>query len=200
MTLQKRLRAIENEYHGEGCYTPTLAVSAHVFTEDVESYLAAGFDGFLGKPLVENQLVQMLNRFLRDQYTVINTDSYEPNERVETEQNENNEMIIDEKVIQGDVTILGKDRMTKIIGLFVHSSKINMSELQQAIVNKEAYQVNQLAHKLKGSAGSLGLMKLYALCHEYEKASKEGDISICNKDELQNTYDNSVIAVEKIIL
>ncbi|MBB1312447.1 TMAO reductase system sensor histidine kinase/response regulator TorS [Aliivibrio sp. SR45-2] len=200
VTLQKRLRAIENEYHGEGCYTPTLAVSAHVFTEDVESYLAAGFDGFLGKPLVENQLVQMLNRFLRDQYTVINTDSYEPNERVETEQNENNEMIIDEKVIQGDVTILGKDRMTKIIGLFVHSSKINMSELQQAIVNKEAYQVNQLAHKLKGSAGSLGLMKLYALCHEYEKASKEGDISICNKDELQNTYDNSVIAVEKIIL
>lgn len=200
VSLQKRLREIEQEKEGSSGYTPILAVSAHVFNEDIESYLAAGFDGFLAKPLVENQLIKMLNRFLSDTYQTqsinesIETDNWT---QMATEITEENVMILNEKVLQGDLAVLGEERMLKIIGLFKHSSKENVLLLQEAINSGEAYQVNQLAHKLKGSAGSLGLMQLHALCHAYEDNGKKGNVSDCDSIELSKVYEDALVAIEQ---
>lgn len=200
VSLQKRLREIEKEKERSNEYTPILAVSAHVFNEDIESYLAAGFDGFLGKPLVENQLIKMLNRFLSDTYQTqsinesIETDNWT---QMATEITEENVMILNEKVLQGDLAVLGEERMLKIIGLFKHSSKENVLLLQEAINSGEAYQVNQLAHKLKGSAGSLGLMQLHALCHAYEDNGKKGNVSDCDSIELNKVYEDALVAIEQ---
>lgn len=200
VSLQKRLREIEKEKEGSSGCTPILAVSAHVFNEDIESYLAAGFDGFLGKPLVENQLIKMLNRFLSDTYQTqsinesIETDNWT---QMATEITEENLMILNEKVLQGDLAVLGEERMLKIIGLFKHSSKDNVLLLQEAINSGDAYQVNQLAHKLKGSAGSLGLMKLHVLCNDYEEMGKAGDVSGCDSVELNEVYEESTREIER---
>ena len=40
--------------------TPMIAVSAHVFNEEVEEYLASGFDGFLPKPLEKEALENLI--------------------------------------------------------------------------------------------------------------------------------------------
>jgi two-component system sensor histidine kinase TorS len=200
VSLQKRLREIEQEKEGSSGYTPILAVSAHVFDEDVESYLAAGFDGFLAKPLVENQLIKMLNRFLSEAHQTqginesIETDNWP---QMATEITEENVMILNEKVLQGDLAVLGEERMLKIIGLFKHSSKENVFLLQEAINSGEAYQVNQLAHKLKGSAGSLGLMQLHALCHAYEDNGKKGNVLDCDSIELNKVYEDALVAIEQ---
>ena len=200
VSLQKRLREIEKEKEGSSGYTPILAVSAHVFNEDVESYLAAGFDGFLGKPLVENQLIKMLNRFLSDAYQTqdinesIETDNWTP---MATEITEENSMILNKKVLQGDLAVLGEERMLKIMDLFKHSSKENVLQLQEAINTGDAYQVNQLAHKLKGSAGSLGLMQLHSLCNNYEEMGKKGDVSSCYSAELNEIYEEAIIEIER---
>lgn len=199
VSLQKRLREIEREKGGSGSDTPILAVSAHVFSEDVESYLAAGFDGFLGKPLVENQLIKMLNRFLSDVYQV-----KDKNDNMETlnfiteidEAEKEMDMVLNEKVLQSDLAVLGEERMLKIIDLFRQSAKENVLQLQEAIQNGDGYQVNQLAHKLKGSAGSLGLMQLHALCHAYEENGKAGDISECSASLLEQAYDDSILAID----
>lgn len=197
VTLQKRLRDIEQEKEGSNEYTPILAVSAHVFDEDVESYLAAGFDGFLAKPLVENQLIKMLNRFLNDNHQQKGAEVPQEQLTLSVENNsaEEMEMILNEKVLQSDLAVLGDERMLKIIALFRQSSKDNLSQLQKAIEEKDTYQVNQLAHKLKGSAGSLGLMQLYKLCNSYEEMGKTGDISQCDNIELEAVYRNSILAV-----
>ncbi|WP_300174882.1 TMAO reductase system sensor histidine kinase/response regulator TorS [uncultured Aliivibrio sp.] len=199
VSLQKRLREIEREKGGSGSDTPILAVSAHVFSEDVESYLAAGFDGFLGKPLVENQLIKMLNRFLSDVYQV-----KDKNDNMETlnfiteidEAEEDIDMVLNEKVLQSDLAVLGEERMLKIIDLFRQSAKENVLQLQEAIYQGDGYQVNQLAHKLKGSAGSLGLMQLHTLCHAYEENGKAGDISECSASLLEQAYDDSILAID----
>ena len=199
VSLQKRLREIEREKGGSGSDTPILAVSAHVFSEDVESYLAAGFDGFLGKPLVENQLIKMLNRFLSDVYQV-----KDKNDNMETlnfiteidEAEEDIDMVLNEKVLLSDLAVLGEERMLKIIDLFRQSAKENVLQLQEAIYQGDGYQVNQLAHKLKGSAGSLGLMQLHTLCHAYEENGKAGDISECSASLLEQAYDDSILAID----
>ncbi|MGR6861905.1 TMAO reductase system sensor histidine kinase/response regulator TorS [Aliivibrio salmonicida] len=199
VSLQKRLREIEREKGGSGSDTPILAVSAHVFSEDVESYLAAGFDGFLGKPLVKNQLIKMLNRFLSDVYQV-----KDKNDNIEAldfiteidEAEKEMDMVLNEKVLQSDLAVLGEERMLKIIDLFRQSAKENVLQLQEAIYQGDGYQVNQLAHKLKGSAGSLGLMQLHALCHVYEESGKAGDISECSASLLEQAYDDSILAID----
>ena len=197
VTLQKRLRKIEQLKAGDTKNTPILAVSAHVFSEDVESYLAAGFDGFLAKPLIENQLIKMLNRFLSSVYPMkefdINQEGFNPT--IDSSPVEEIDMILNEKVLISDLAVLGEARMLNIIELFRLSSKDNLIQLQDAIVNKEAYQVNQLAHKLKGSAGSLGLMQLHAICNAYEARGKNGDLSECSEIEIVQVYELSIDAL-----
>ncbi|MCP3698982.1 MAG: TMAO reductase system sensor histidine kinase/response regulator TorS [Aliivibrio sp.] len=201
VSLQKRLRDIEKLKDNTDVNTPILAVSAHVFNEDVESYLAAGFDGFLAKPLVENQLIKMLNRFLSDAHQVsVLSESFEQEIVLQMNNDVEEEtiaMILDEKVLQSDLVVLGEERMLKIINLFKQSSKENVLQLKEAIYSSDAHQVNQLAHKLKGSAGSLGLMQLHALCHIYEDNGKKGDISGCTSEELDKVYESSLLVLEQ---
>lgn len=197
VTLQKRLREIEQNKEGYTQHTPILAVSAHVFNEDVESYLAAGFDGFLGKPLIENQLIKMLNRFLSEVPLIQEIEMAQEALAFISDNNsiEEADVILNEKVLQSDLAVLGEVRMAKIIDLFRVSSKDNLVQLQHAIINRDVYQVNQLAHKLKGSAGSLGLMQLHALCHSYEEKGKSGDVSGCSDIEISQVYGQSIEAL-----
>jgi DNA-binding NarL/FixJ family response regulator len=44
--------------------TPLLAVSASVFDEDQQSSLLAGFDGFIPKPIIADQLISYIGRLL----------------------------------------------------------------------------------------------------------------------------------------
>ncbi|MUK51318.1 TMAO reductase system sensor histidine kinase/response regulator TorS [Aliivibrio fischeri] len=199
VTLQKRLREIYATKGDHQDELPMLAVSAHVFHEDVESYLSAGFNGFLAKPLVENQLVSTLNRILNDGKLNLKAPVIIPSLQLDTEagiETEENEMILNEKVLQGDIKVLGEDRMRKIAGVFKTSSKENLEELQTAISNQDCYQVNQLAHKLKGSAGSMGLMQLHTLCHQYEQYGKNNDISLCRNDEISQVYGAAILALD----
>ncbi|MDO6498495.1 TMAO reductase system sensor histidine kinase/response regulator TorS [Photobacterium sanguinicancri] len=76
VTLLARMRHIEasnkEAQHGSDTLvtgitskvTPMVAFSAHVFREEVEGYLAAGFAGFLPKPIVEKELREILHQVL----------------------------------------------------------------------------------------------------------------------------------------
>ncbi|OAN13840.1 TMAO reductase system sensor histidine kinase/response regulator TorS [Photobacterium jeanii] len=62
VTLLKELRKFEQHIGRQAA--PMVAFSAHVFREDVTMYLAAGFAGFLAKPLVEIELRDVLQQIL----------------------------------------------------------------------------------------------------------------------------------------
>ena len=180
---------------------PMIAVSAHVFNEEVESYLSSGFDGFLPKPLEKEALSQLIvaqldgktlllpqpdpndavckqngNRVINNsdecstqmvdvlaKYTTTTDSQHEGDTPVK---------LIDSKVIEGDLSILGLDKMKQIVVLFEESSNLTLNELVEASEADNGREVKSLAHKLKGSAGSLGLLALYNLCQSIE-ASEE---------------------------
>jgi len=56
------IRALD---HPKAKNIPIIAMTANVFKEDVERCLAAGMDGHLGKPLDFNDVVKVLNKYLR---------------------------------------------------------------------------------------------------------------------------------------
>ena len=45
---------------------PIIAMTADAFADDVKKCLAAGMNGHLGKPIVIDEVVQVLARYLRD--------------------------------------------------------------------------------------------------------------------------------------
>ncbi|MEZ8240290.1 TMAO reductase system sensor histidine kinase/response regulator TorS [Vibrio splendidus] len=181
---------------------PMIAVSAHVFNEEVESYLSSGFDGFLPKPLEKEALSQLIvaqldgktlllpqpdpndavckqngNRVIKGNSDECSTQMVDVLAKYTTttdsqDQGDTPVKLIDSKVIEGDLSILGLDKMKQIVVLFEESSNLTLNELVEASEADNGREVKSLAHKLKGSAGSLGLLALYNLCQSIE-ASEE---------------------------
>ncbi|ULN67007.1 TMAO reductase system sensor histidine kinase/response regulator TorS [Vibrio gigantis] len=178
---------------------PMIAVSAHVFNEEVESYLASGFDGFLPKPLEKEALARLVVTQLDGQTLllpqpdpndsicqqnnlgycekrtgselVVETKAEHPEQGESPVTSIDSKVIIDNKVIEGDLSILGLDKMKQIVGLFEQSSLETLKELVDANDAENAREVKSLAHKLKGSAGSLGLLALFDVCKNIEISS-----------------------------
>ncbi|WP_114635493.1 TMAO reductase system sensor histidine kinase/response regulator TorS [Vibrio splendidus] len=181
---------------------PMIAVSAHVFNEEVESYLSSGFDGFLPKPLEKEALSQLIvaqldgktlllpqpdpndavckqngNRMIKGNSDECSTQMVDVLAKYTTTTDSQDEgdtpvKLIDSKVIEGDLSILGLDKMKQIVVLFEESSNLTLNELVEASEADNGREVKSLAHKLKGSAGSLGLLALYNLCQSIEASEQ----------------------------
>ncbi|PMH44543.1 TMAO reductase system sensor histidine kinase/response regulator TorS [Vibrio sp. 10N.286.49.B3] len=183
--LLHQLKAQE-EARGVSVVTPMIAVSAHVFAEDVQRYLAMGFDGFLPKPLEKEALDDQIQAALKERVHLgkaLQLDQNLPS-KAGNELNQLKSLTkptgrtvpsIDEKwinpdVIRQDVKILGIEKVSFIVDLFVQTSQEIELQLKQAEEEKAADTIVELAHKLKGSAGSLGLNYLSELCFDLEVA------------------------------
>lgn len=88
--------------------------------------------------------------------------------------------ILDPAVLAADAEVLGPKQVQKLIALFEDSSARTVAALQAAAGEDSAPQVADLAHTLKGAAGSLGLKQLYQLCLDLEVTAKQGEL----RDEL----------------
>ncbi|MFA0308762.1 TMAO reductase system sensor histidine kinase/response regulator TorS [Vibrio splendidus] len=218
----------ENEENVTRNVPPMIAVSAHVFNEEVENYLASGFDGFLPKPLEKEALSQLIVAQLDGKTLLLSQP--DPNDAV-CKQNGNRAVkgnsdelystqvvnvlakyttttdpqdegdtpmkLIDSKVIEGDLSILGLDKMKQIVVLFEESSNLTLNELVEASEADNGREVKSLAHKLKGSAGSLGLLALYNLCQSIE-ASEEPLLQYRDNDHaLSELVKDSLEALEE---
>jgi two-component system sensor histidine kinase TorS len=186
--LKSDLKALNSHAVEQRTEPPMIAVSAHVFNEEVEEYLASGFDGFLPKPLEKEALARLIVTQLTGRRLLLpqpdpsdrmcsaqkgEVDSVnDVDETINQQQQEVDVLIIDPKVIEGDLAILGKEKMQSIVGLFEESSQVILDEMAMASEAKNSREVKSLAHKLKGSAGSLGLGKLHQVCLAIEAAAE----------------------------
>ncbi|NAX45134.1 TMAO reductase system sensor histidine kinase/response regulator TorS [Vibrio sp. V17_P4S1T151] len=164
--LLAQLKLIEREQYSHLRPTPMIAISAHVFNEEVESYLAAGFDGYLPKPLVKEDLAQLVQQ--RIEHNTLPVELIVPT-HVTSDSQKSARPIMDERILLADIEVLGRDKMNEIIELFADCTHEYLHEFRQS--REQAQIVKSLAHKLKGSAGSLGLHALFDLCLVIEKSA-----------------------------
>ncbi|MFA0002822.1 TMAO reductase system sensor histidine kinase/response regulator TorS [Vibrio splendidus] len=207
---------------------PMIAVSAHVFNEEVESYLSSGFDGFLPKPLEKEALSQLIVTQLDGKALLL--PQPDPNDSIcsqnsKPQRNKGNELyssqmasvvsdlaikasqtedegeipvkLIDSNVIKGDLSILGLEKMKQIVGLFEESSRVTLSEMVEASDSNNGREVKSLAHKLKGSAGSLGLLQLFNACQVIEASSDPLGEYRGKDSELSKLVQESLEALEE---
>jgi two-component system sensor histidine kinase TorS len=95
--------------------------------------------------------------------------------------------------------VLGKAKMIEISGLFADGAVQILEQLQSASNDNDQNEVKQLAHKLKGSAGSLGLRSLFELCLNIEKSTQPVELYTEQKEQLSVLVKQSQQALDEIL-
>jgi two-component system sensor histidine kinase TorS len=95
------------------------------------------------------------------------------------------------------LSILGLEKMKQIVGLFEESSRVTLSEMVEASDSNNGREVKSLAHKLKGSAGSLGLLQLFNACQVIEASSDPLGEYRGKDSELSKLVQESLEALEE---
>jgi len=157
--LLQTLRKLEQEHFPERKPIPMIAVSAHVFNEEVEEYLAAGFDAYLPKPLNKKNLIELVQSCLEGRSLLL-PQTEEPTSRTDE--------LIKWSVIEDDTQALGIAKMNELVALFKASSTQIFDAMDKAESEQDSNEIKQMAHKLKGAAGAMGMTALHGICLSIE--------------------------------
>jgi two-component system sensor histidine kinase TorS len=179
VTLSQQLKVIAKE---KGDTLVTIAVSAHVFNEDITKFISSGFDGFVAKPVQMKKLKPCIAKVMFKTVELIGTD-IEKSVEIELDNDEvakirskeshnlfdqNEFPIFDANIPNQDTEYLGNQKVKQLTELFCQQVNSEYSDFS----NLSAIAQEEKLHKLKGAAIGLGLVRLYELCKHLEVSTK----------------------------
>lgn len=121
---------------------PIIALTANVMKQDVDTYLAAGCDATLGKPIDKAELGSVLLEHLQ---------------------------IEDASQSQWD-SLLQSEKFMQISQNYIKKLPDYLIQLQTYYDNQEWESLRALAHSLKGSAGCFGFMNVHSAADDLEQS------------------------------
>lgn len=129
--------------------TPIIAMTADAIEGVKEKCEAYGMNGFVSKPFDPEQFIEMIHQRLSSMTS-----------------------IIDEKL---GLRMMGGNETLyhQVIETFVEENKNTLSELEDAVSKKDFQQVKFIAHKVKGSAGSIGATNVKDRAKALQEASED---------------------------
>ena len=162
---------------------PVIAMSAHVFDNEVAQHLQSGMDAFIGKPIAPDGLAQ----------TIASVLSRSPGARAALDggrAGDGGESIIDPGVLAQDRAVLGAERGGLMVDTFVETAPAQIEGIRQALAEGRAERAADLAHALRGAAGSLGLRRLADRCGVLEARARTPE-AVAVAEDLDQLFDES---------
>lgn len=169
-------RAIRRSEQVLGGHVPIIAVTANALTGDAEKCISSGMNDHLAKPIILEQLTQILAKWLphsleRQHMSPPNPPTPAP---MMTESTPVQEDIIDLGILS---QFVGDDRelQAQLLAQYSTTSTQTVADITAAAATRNAQQVSFAAHKLKSSSRAMGAGTLADICQALEKAGKEED-------------------------
>ena len=162
---------------------PVIAMSAHVFDNEVAQHLQSGMDAFIGKPIAPDSLAQTITSVL----------GRTPGERAALDggrAGSGGESIIDPAVLAQDRAVLGAERGTLMVDTFIETAPAQIDGIREALAEGRCERAADLAHALRGAAGSLGLRRLADRCGVLESRARTPE-AVAVAEELDRLFDES---------
>ena len=165
----RRIRNLDRSARSE---LPIIAMSAHVFQNEIAYVLDAGMNAFVGKPVSPERLAEALAQVVLRRKRGVVVPAEHPLE-------DGRHVVLNRSVLDDDYMILGPDKTGRMVGAFFDGAVRKVEQLAHAVAGEDWSTVAYIAHNLKGSAASLGLSALENHAHRLETcATKEAGSEI----------------------
>ncbi len=169
-------KLIRNQEQANGTepHLPIIALTANTMEGDREQCLAAGMDDFLSKPFGQEQLREVLQRWLSNR-----SQRFAESDPVEAALQAGDSAssdLLDEAALSNIRALQrpGKpDILQKIVDHYLNTAPQLLQQVREAIEQRDAAALRMAAHTLKSSSANLGARTLAAHCQELETMAEE---------------------------
>lgn len=134
-----------------------VALTASVQPSVVRGYLQTGMQGILGKPLQLESLRQVLAG------------------QAQFPQADTEEGLLDQGLLDTHRSLLGEQKLHSLLQVLADALDQQLPLLTDALAAEDCTEVQHLAHRLAGSADSLGFCALARVLREVEEAAQQTD-------------------------
>jgi two-component system, sensor histidine kinase and response regulator len=147
-----------------GSHIPIIAMTAHAIKGDCDRCLEAGMDAYISKPLRPRELFEVLEGLA----TAANEAPAAP----EAASPADFDMAAALKRVDGDA-----DLLKELAGLFLGECAQRMTEIRRAIDRRDASELHQAAHALRGSVATFGARTAVEAAQRLENDGRAQDWS-----------------------
>jgi two-component system, sensor histidine kinase and response regulator len=159
-------RMIRNQEKGTGTHVPIVAMTAHAMKGDREKCFESGMDGYVSKPINLRELYDTIeNLFPATKGDEKREPFAEPGESVL-----DREALLER--VAGDV-----DLLRELVELFLDDSLGLVDRIRQAVMRKDADDLEKAAHGLKGSVLNFGAKTVADIAQVLETMGRNRDIT-----------------------
>lgn len=117
-----------------------------------------------------------------------------------TENNDNK--ILEVEILNSLKEFIGSEPFGQYLSEYINNTLSNIDRLGYAIASEDEERVKQFSHKLKGSAGNIGAMKLSFVCTQMQAMALEESANDALRNqfrEIQNIYQETKEALSDYI-
>ncbi len=196
----KKIRANEKD----GNHTIIIACTAHAMSDDKQKCIDAGMDDYLAKPIKEQDIVKILEKWCKPERKHLKKTKATVNINNDNCKNSKNTQsttsYIDEEVFNSMRDMM-KDNFNIFIEKTIEDIEKLTEELDNAIKNNNCEDIATSAHPLKSVSAQIGFIKLSELAKKMELMGKKENINGINNilKEAKETYKKTVKELDNIL-
>jgi signal transduction histidine kinase/CheY-like chemotaxis protein/HPt (histidine-containing phosphotransfer) domain-containing protein len=163
-------KKIRTEFNAPKCNTPIIAMSAHAAKSEIEFSRQNGMDGYITKPFNPNEFHDIVINQLLESRNIntlpVNTNSEIDSTTNPSKANTSSPIVNLEYII--DFTKGNKERMVKMITMYLESTPDEMNKLLTLYQTKQLDELGTLVHSFKSKFTYMGMPALSQLSKEIE--------------------------------